>query len=67
MRQFSRLLDEYLDDYPTWKIQSREKVNLLIDGTWFTNKICLVVYGDQTIKKTIFYRITDDEVEKELE
>mgnify|MGYP003441209313 FL=1 len=66
-RQLSRWFNEYLDDYPTWKIQCGEKVNLLIDGTWFANEVCLIVYRDQTIKKTIFYRITDDEVEKELE
>ncbi|MBO5829152.1 MAG: IS1 family transposase, partial [Paludibacteraceae bacterium] len=45
-RQLSRWFDEYLDDYPTWKIKCGNKVNLLIDGTWFSNKICLVVYRD---------------------
>ena len=25
---------------PVWQMQRREKVNLLIDGTYFTNKVC---------------------------
>ena len=37
----------YLRDYPTWKIHSSEKVDLLIDGTFFNNKVCLVLYRDR--------------------
>ena len=66
-RQLSRWFDEYLDDYPTWKINGVEMVNLLIDGTWFSNKTCLIVYRDQTTRKTVFYRVTDGEVEREIE
>ncbi len=66
-RQLSRWFDEYLSDCPTWKIKCGEKVNLLIDGTWFSNKICLVVYRDNIVHKTVFYRISKDEVEKEIE
>ncbi len=51
---------------PTWQIQRREKVNLLIDGTYFTNKVCLVVYRDANIKMTILYRLTDGERFREL-
>ena len=58
--------DEYLDQYPQWHVQRREKVNLLIDGTWFPNKMCLVVYRDETVKATLFYRLTDDEWEDEI-
>ncbi len=67
LRQLSRWFGEYLDDYPTLKMNGIGKVNLLIDGTWFANKICLVVYSEQTIRKTIFYRVTNDEIEKEIE
>ena len=65
-RQLYRMFDEYLENYPTWEIQRREKVNLLIDGTWFPNKMCLVVYRDETIKTTLFYRLTDDEWEEQI-
>lgn len=60
------LIDRYLHNYPKWKIQFHEKVNLLIDGTFFANKVCLVVYRDNNIKETLFYRITDGEWEDEL-
>ena len=65
-RQLYRWFDEYLDQYPQWHVQRREKVNLLIDGTWFPNKMCLVVYRDETVKATLFYRLTDDEWEDEI-
>ena len=58
--------DEYLENYPQWHIQRREKVNLLIDGTWFPNKMCLVVYRDETVKTTLFYHLTDDEWEDQI-
>lgn len=58
--------DNYLREYPTWEISRREKVNLMIDGTYFANKICLVLYRDFNVKTTIFYRITDNEWEDEI-
>jgi hypothetical protein len=57
---------DYLERYPTWHIHKTERVNLLIDGTYFTNKICLVLYRDNRIKATLFYRLTDGEWEEEL-
>lgn len=65
-RQLHRWFNEYLENYPRWEIQRRKSVNLLIDGTWFPNQMCLVVYRDETIKRTIFYRVTDNEWEDEL-
>ena len=66
-RQLSRWFDEYLEDYPTWTIRGEGKVNLLIDGTWFPNKLCLVVYRNENVRDTLFYRLTDDEWEEEIE
>ena len=57
---------DYLDNYPTWHIRSSERVNLLIDGTYFANKVCLVLYRDNTVKATLFYRLTDGEWEDEI-
>ncbi len=65
-RQLKRWFYEYLDDAPTWTIKKRESVNLLIDGTWFPNKLCLVVYRDNNVKSTLFYRFTDKEKEHEI-
>lgn len=65
-RQLHRWFDSYLEDYPQWVVQRREKVNLLIDGTWFPNRLCLVVYRDDAVKRTLFYRLTDNEWESQI-
>jgi hypothetical protein len=57
---------DYLERYPRWHIHKTERVNLLIDGTYFTNKLCLVLYRDDRVKATLFYRLTDGEWEEEL-
>ena len=62
-RQLYCWFDEYLKAYSKWEIQRREKVNLLIDGMWFPNKMCLIVYRDDRVETTLFYRLTDDEWE----
>lgn len=51
---------------PVWQIQRREKVNLLIDGTYFTNKVCLILYRDSNIKMTILYRLSKREALRDL-
>jgi len=60
-RTLKRYFYEYLSEYPQWKIKPSEKVNLLIDGTYFSNKICLVLYRDNNLKMTQLYRLTDGE------
>ncbi len=65
-RTLKRYFYEYLSCYPTWHIQPREKVNLLVDGTYFTNKVCLVLYQDNNVKATQLYRLTDGEWFNEL-
>lgn len=61
-RYFYRLLPRC----SLWQIQRREKVNLLIDGTYISNKICLVVYRDHNIKMILLYRITKSETLRDL-
>jgi len=65
-RTLKRYFYGYLDDYPTWHIRPSEKVNLLIDGTYFANKICLVLYQDNGVKATQLYRLTDCEWREEI-
>lgn len=65
-RTLKRYFYDYLDKYPVWHINRSERVNLLIDGTYFSNKLCLVLYRDNTIKATLFYRLSDGEWEEEL-
>jgi len=39
---------------------------LLIDGTYFSNNLCLILYRDQQIKYTQLYRLSDGEWYEEL-
>jgi hypothetical protein len=66
VRTLKNYFYDYLRDYPVWHIRPAEKVNLLIDGTYFTNKVCLVLYQDNNVKATQLYRLTDDEWQGEI-
>lgn len=65
-RTLRRYFDGYLASYPTWNAKPSEKVNLLLDGTYFPNKLCLVLYRDNNIKATQLYRVTDGEWLEEI-
>ncbi len=65
-KSLRRWFDDYLSHYPQWEIRRSEKLNLMIDGTYFENKLCLVLYRDNNVKATILYRLTDGEWEEEL-
>jgi hypothetical protein len=58
-KSLRRLFDGYLSDYPEWEINRQEKLNLMIDGTYFANKVSLVLYRDNNVKSTILNRLTD--------
>jgi hypothetical protein len=57
---------DYLSHYPQWQIVKKERVNLLLDGSYFTNKVCLILYRESTVKATLFYRLSDGEWEDEI-
>jgi hypothetical protein len=65
-RTLKRYFYDYLSHYPTWQIVRKERVNLLLDGTYFANKLCLVLYRENNVKATLFYRLSDGEWEEEL-
>ena len=69
-RQLHRLFDEYLDEYPTWTIRTRTPVYLLIDGTYYSDNHCLIVYRAENTRRTLFYRFSrsedDDEIVSDL-
>jgi hypothetical protein len=60
-RTLKRYFHDYLRDAPVLKVRPSEKVNLLIDGTYFGRDLCLILYRDNNIKYTQLYRITDGE------
>lgn len=65
-RTLKRFFYDYLEKPPVLKFNSNYRVNLLIDGTYFSNDLCLVVYRDDTVKYTQLYRITDGEWYEEI-
>ena len=65
-RTLRRFFADYLSRAPVLSVYPSQKVNLLIDGTYFSNGICLVLYRDNTIKFTQLYRLTDGEHYSEI-
>ena len=66
VRQLQRKFDIYLKSYPQWLIPYQKVVNLVIDGTYFKNKICLFVYRNSTLSNTLLYRTTNAEHANEI-
>ena len=69
-RQLHRWFDEYLDEYPTWHINTNTPIFLLIDGTYYSDDHCLIIYRAENLKRTVYYRFTrledDDEIASDL-
>lgn len=65
-RTLKRMFSDYLNKLPILSVKPSEKVNLLIDGTYFSNDLCLIIYRDNTIKFTQLYRLTDGEWYEEM-
>lgn len=66
VRSLKTYFHDYLLQAPTFKIYPSERVNLLMDGTYFNNNLCLVLYRDNSIKFTQLYRLTDGEWYEEI-
>lgn len=56
-----RLFKHYLSTAPELDIRHKQQAHLLIDGTYFPNDLCLVLYYDHDIRFTQLYRFTDQE------
>jgi transposase-like protein len=49
-----------------FRVPQKERVHLIVDGSYFSKNICLVVYRNNDIKCTQLYRLTDAEVYEEF-
>lgn len=47
-------------------IPQKERVHIILDGTYFSNDICLVVYRNSDVKCTQLYRLSDNERYEEI-
>ena len=61
-----RLFRHYLNAPPVFSIPQKESVHIIIDGTYFSSDICLVVYRNSEIKCTQLYRLSDNERYQEI-
>ena len=60
-RQLHRWFDDYLDSSPSWTYSSSRPIYLLIDGTYYSDDHCLILYRAENLKRTIFYRFATHE------
>jgi hypothetical protein len=61
-----RLFKRLLNNAPTVPIRSKDKVHLLIDGSYFPNDLCLILYYDHDLRYVQLYRQTDQEKYKQI-
>lgn len=61
-----RLFNKYLSKPPQNTIRSKAKVHLLIDGTYFSNGLCLMLYYDCDLQYVQLYRHTNKEKYREI-
>ena len=61
-----RLFKFYLKSPPVNTVQSKGHVHLLIDGTYFENGLCLILYYDYDIQYVELFRETNQEKFKEI-
>ena len=50
-RQVHRWFDEYLDSSPSWTMNTSRQIYLLIDGTYYSDGHCLILYRAENLKK----------------
>jgi Transposase, Mutator family len=60
------LFKYFLENPPVFQVKQREKAHLIIDGTYFSNDLCLVLYRDNDIKNTLLYRFSNGEKYEEI-
>ncbi len=61
-----RLFQRFLAKAPEVVIATKHKTHLLIDGSYFPNGLCLILYYDHDIRYVQLYRHTDEEKFKEI-
>jgi hypothetical protein len=61
-----RLFKRFLSQAPEVQIKLKHKTHLLIDGSYFPNGLCLILYYDHDIRYVQLYRNTTEEKFKEI-
>lgn len=61
-----RLFRHYLSHPPTFVIQQKLRLYLIIDGTYFSEGLCLVLYYDAKLRYSLLYRFTTGEYYRQI-
>jgi len=64
--KLQRIFRSYLSSPPTFIIHQKIRLYLIIDGTYFTEGLCLVIYYDSKLKYSLLYRFSSNEFYKEI-
>lgn len=65
-RKTQTIFKHYLTNAPVFTIPQKERVHIIIDGTYFSNDICLIVYRNNDVKSTQLYRLSNNEYYEEI-
>ncbi len=61
LSNLQKIFKDYRFQVPFISIKSKTKIHLLIDGTRFSNRLCLILYYDYNIRYMQLYRETNKE------
>ena len=64
--KIQRIFNQYLNSAPVIEIRSKTRVHLLIDGSYFPNGLCLILYYDHNLRYVQLYRETNQEKYTEI-
>jgi hypothetical protein len=64
--KIQRIFNQYLNSAPVVEVRSKTRVHLLIDGSYFPNGLCLILYYDHNLRYVQLYRETNQEKYTEI-
>ena len=64
--KLQRIFRSYLSSPPTFIIQQKLRLYIIIDGTYFTEGLCLILYYDTKLKYSLLYRFSSNEFYREI-
>lgn len=64
--KLQRIFRYYLSSAPLFIIHQKIRLYLIIDGTYFTEGLCLLIYYDSQLKYSLLYRFSTNEFYSEI-
>lgn len=64
--KLQRIFRSYLTSPPPFIIHQKLRLYLIIDGTYFTEGLCLILYYDSGLRYSLLYRFSSNEFYREI-